>query len=96
MVLIGALGDLSRRKLLPALYRLALTDLLPARFTLVGTERKPNDDKSFVAAIREAVAASLESTASAKALSFGRISAPIWLPLASNLRTARPRPSVAV
>ena len=63
MVLIGALGDLSRRKLLPALYHLALTDLLPARFTLVGTERKPNDDKSFVAAVREAVTASLESSA---------------------------------
>jgi glucose-6-phosphate 1-dehydrogenase len=73
MVLIGALGDLSRRKLLPALYRLALTDLLPARFTLVGTERKPNDDKSFVAAVREAVAGSLEANASIDEAAWARL-----------------------
>ena len=60
MVLIGALGDLSRRKLLPALYRLALTDLLPSRFTLVGTDRSDHDDASFTAALREALAASEE------------------------------------
>ena len=63
LVLIGALGDLSRRKLLPALYRLAVAELLPARFTLVGTDRSDHDDTSFAAALREAVASSEEAAA---------------------------------
>ncbi len=29
IVIVGASGDLSRRKLLPAVYNLAVTDLLP-------------------------------------------------------------------
>ncbi|NUR20212.1 MAG: glucose-6-phosphate dehydrogenase, partial [Gemmatimonadaceae bacterium] len=55
LVLIGALGDLARRKLYPALYRLAKDGLLAPRFTLVGVERAPQDDASFVKAIREAL-----------------------------------------
>ena len=36
MVLFGASGDLSQRKLLPALYNLARNRLLPAGFMLMG------------------------------------------------------------
>src|SRR5262245_21859184 len=36
MVIFGATGDLSHRKLLPALYNLARNRLLPAGFGLVG------------------------------------------------------------
>ncbi|MFM7398269.1 MAG: hypothetical protein ACKO4N_04790, partial [Verrucomicrobiota bacterium] len=36
MVIFGASGDLAARKLLPALYNLAVDSLLPADFHLVG------------------------------------------------------------
>src|SRR5215470_3746590 len=36
MVIFGATGDLSGRKLLPALYNLARNRLLPAGFSLIG------------------------------------------------------------
>ena len=35
-VILGAAGDLARRKLLPALYNLALDGLLPASFAVLG------------------------------------------------------------
>ncbi len=39
IVIFGASGDLSRRKLLPALYQLALDRRLPENFTIVGNSR---------------------------------------------------------
>src|SRR5581483_5651375 len=36
MVIFGASGDLTKRKLLPSLYHLAKKDLLPQDFALVG------------------------------------------------------------
>ena len=57
LVLIGALGDLARRKLYPALYRLAKDGLLAPRFRLVGVERLEHDDASYAKAVGEAVAA---------------------------------------
>src|SRR5882672_6870303 len=44
MVIFGASGDLTRRKLVPALYSLARERLLPARFAVVGYARKPPVD----------------------------------------------------
>lgn len=35
-VILGAAGDLARRKLLPALYNLALDGLLPMSFAVLG------------------------------------------------------------
>jgi glucose-6-phosphate 1-dehydrogenase len=81
MILIGALGDLSRRKLLPALYRLAVSELLPSRFTLVGTDRSDNNDTSFVAALRDALAGSEEAAAG--------IDETAWKRLTSNAHFVR-------
>ena len=39
LVIFGATGDLSRRKLLPALYNLAHEGALPELFNLVGVSR---------------------------------------------------------
>ena len=39
MVIFGAGGDLTKRLLMPALYNLARTGLLPAQFALVGVDR---------------------------------------------------------
>jgi glucose-6-phosphate 1-dehydrogenase len=53
MVILGARGDLSRRKLLPALYLLAADGLLDEGFAVVGVARDDLDDASFRKAVRE-------------------------------------------
>jgi hypothetical protein len=55
LVIFGASGDLTRRKLLPALYALAYRDLLPERFAVVGVARSEETDDDFRARMREAV-----------------------------------------
>jgi glucose-6-phosphate 1-dehydrogenase len=47
MVIYGASGDLTTRKLVPALYNLCLDGLLPESFALIGFARKPKDDSTF-------------------------------------------------
>jgi len=56
VVIFGATGDLTARKLLPALYNLARTQMLPAGFSIVGFARRPWTDEQFRAAIKDAVA----------------------------------------
>jgi glucose-6-phosphate 1-dehydrogenase len=55
MVIFGASGDLTRRKLIPALYNLALERLLPFGFSVVGFARQEMTTESFRARMREAV-----------------------------------------
>ena len=55
VVIFGATGDLARRKLLPALYRLARQRLLPAEFAVLGTARPAMDDEGFRLKMREAL-----------------------------------------
>ena len=40
MVIFGASGDLTRRKLIPALYNLAKDDLLSREFAVIGVSRR--------------------------------------------------------
>ena len=47
MVIFGATGDLTHRKLLPALYNLALEHPLPAGFSIVGFARRHYSDEEF-------------------------------------------------
>jgi glucose-6-phosphate 1-dehydrogenase len=47
IVIIGASGDLSRRKLMPALFSLFCNDALPHRFTIFGYARTPMSDEAF-------------------------------------------------
>ena len=47
VVIFGASGDLTARKLIPAIYNLAFDGLLPADFYLVGFGRKPIPDAEF-------------------------------------------------
>jgi glucose-6-phosphate 1-dehydrogenase len=47
MVIFGASGDLTKRKLLPALYSLTRERLLPARFAIVGYARKVIPEAEF-------------------------------------------------
>ena len=47
LVIFGASGDLTRRKLLPAVYSLARDQRLPARFAIVGVGRTDLGDDGF-------------------------------------------------
>jgi glucose-6-phosphate 1-dehydrogenase len=47
VVIFGASGDLAKRKLIPALYRLVQERLLPAEFAIVGLGRTPMSDDEF-------------------------------------------------
>ena len=55
LVIFGATGDLSRRKLLPALYNLAHEGALPERFNLIGISRRDISDDDFRGQAREAI-----------------------------------------
>jgi glucose-6-phosphate 1-dehydrogenase len=54
-VIFGASGDLSRRKLIPALYHLASLGYLPEKYAVVGTARSPMTDESFRGFVRQAI-----------------------------------------
>lgn len=58
IVIFGGTGDLATRKLLPALYRLYVSDGLPPRFAIVGCARHDIDEERYREKIKEAVGAS--------------------------------------
>ena len=47
IVIVGASGDLTRRKLVPALFNLAGKRRLPERINIVGYARSPYSDDQF-------------------------------------------------
>jgi glucose-6-phosphate 1-dehydrogenase len=76
IVLIGATGDLARRKLLPALYNLAVDGLLPSDGAILGYARGDISDDEFrrraEAAVREHSRRTFDEA--------------VWAPLAKRLR----------
>ena len=54
LVIFGASGDLTKRKLLPALFHLEQVGLLPARFSIVGVARRPLGNE-FAAEMRAGI-----------------------------------------
>ncbi len=56
VVVFGATGDQTARKLMPALYNLARERLLPGGFSIVGFARRDWSDEQFRAVMKEAVA----------------------------------------
>jgi glucose-6-phosphate 1-dehydrogenase len=55
IVIFGASGDLTQRKLFPALYSLALRGLLPKQFGVVGVARSEESDDEFRERMKHAV-----------------------------------------
>jgi glucose-6-phosphate 1-dehydrogenase len=55
LVIFGASGDLTRRKLIPALWSLFATRTLPEPFTIIGTARTEMSDAAYRAAMHDAV-----------------------------------------
>ncbi len=47
MVIFGATGDLTKRLVVPALYNLARTHVLPEKFALIGIARSPGTSESW-------------------------------------------------
>ncbi|MEO1670736.1 MAG: glucose-6-phosphate dehydrogenase, partial [Cyanobacteria bacterium J06631_2] len=47
IVIFGASGDLTKRKLIPALYNLASSNLLPDQFAVVGVARHSDTSEEF-------------------------------------------------
>ena len=52
-VIFGASGDLTRRKLIPALFNSYCKERLPAEFNIVGFARRPWDDSEFRQILQE-------------------------------------------
>ena len=55
LVIFGASGDLTSRKLMPALYSLAYRRLLPEKFAVVGAARSDEGDDEFRERMKQAV-----------------------------------------
>ncbi|MCB9029669.1 MAG: glucose-6-phosphate dehydrogenase [Deltaproteobacteria bacterium] len=55
LVICGATGDLTQRKLIPALCNLAEDGYLPSQFVVIGAARRELSDKEFIAHLKEGV-----------------------------------------
>src|SRR5918997_296496 len=55
VVIFGASGDLTRRKLFPALHNLHVQGLMPANTSILGTARTPYSRAEFLGEMRQAV-----------------------------------------
>ena len=55
MIIFGAAGDLTKRKLIPALFHLCHGNLLPDTFAVVGLDRMEMDDATFQSMMAEEV-----------------------------------------
>jgi glucose-6-phosphate 1-dehydrogenase len=55
LVIFGLSGDLAKKKILPALYNLAVQDLLPERYVIIGFGKTEWDDDAMRAHARESV-----------------------------------------
>ena len=61
IVIFGATGDLSRRKLVPALFDLVSDGLLTAEFEVLGVGRSQMDDEKFRDMLRDGTERSKDS-----------------------------------
>src|SRR3954447_1720950 len=62
IVIFGANGDLTKRKLIPALYRLAYERRLPPGFAIIGNSRTGMSDEAFREKMKEALHEFVEDT----------------------------------
>ncbi|MDP8990726.1 MAG: glucose-6-phosphate dehydrogenase [Acidobacteriota bacterium] len=62
IVIFGANGDLTKRKLIPSLYRLAYERRLPATVSIIGTSRTGMSDDEFRSKMHDAVKEFLEDS----------------------------------
>lgn len=71
MVIFGGAGDLSRRKLLPALYKLYLDKRLPEEFSILGFGLPQQSEEQYRKFTEEAVKESASLALDKESLFFG-------------------------
>ena len=79
IVIFGASGDLTKRKLIPALYNLAMEGLLPDELAIVGFARRDIGTDNFRSKMREATAE----------YAGGKLDAKVWASLESRIYYVR-------
>ena len=90
LVIFGASGDLTARKLVPAIERLATFDRLPDSFALVGVARSPMTDEEFRSRCRDAAKRPEGPSAQWERLVSTRALRERWLRRPADLRDASP------
>ena len=78
IVIFGANGDLTRRLIVPALYNLARTGLLPPRFALVGVDHNHKTAEELQGALRDFLEQSLKKDNEA-------VDDKLWQPIAKAI-----------
>src|SRR5262245_32722951 len=76
LVIFGASGDLTRRKLFPAIWSLAVRDLLPEQFAVIGVAGSEETDAEVRTRMKEAV----------REFAHGPIDEKLWKRLAAGMR----------
>lgn len=80
IIVFGASGDLAKRKLIPALYHLAIQNLLPDEFMLLGYARSKYDDEGYREALLEGLREHMSSEHNG-----GSVDEGIWKKFAQNI-----------
>jgi glucose-6-phosphate 1-dehydrogenase len=80
MVIFGAGGDLTRRLVVPALYNLGCTHLLPDNFTLIGVDLAEENDQSWRDSLREMTEAFVRSSGPGAELNHS-----VWDPIEARM-----------
>ncbi len=83
MVLFGATGDLAKRLVVPALYNLALSGVLPKNFALIGVARGEDSAESWQEMLHDALKEF--SGAKSETASGGKIDEAVWKRLAKSM-----------
>ncbi|MGA9796935.1 MAG: glucose-6-phosphate dehydrogenase [Rhizomicrobium sp.] len=83
MVIFGASGDLTKRLVVPALYNLTRTGLLPERFALVGVDHNQKDSADWAKDLHDFLADTLK-TGKAEAQG-GKVDEAAWKKLAGTM-----------
>jgi len=87
IIIFGASGDLTQRKLIPALYTLEVEGHLPPQFAVIGVARSDFDDEAFRKHVREGVVAYARAGGGARV--DAALSADVWDEFASHLYYCR-------
>ena len=93
IVIFGGAGDLTKRKLIPAIYYLAEQKLLPDNFALLGVARDQNTDDGYRRLMREAMASS-DEIHKIRGVTIAIMSA-FWRGACGTLVTSRPLSSTS-
>ena len=72
VMIFGASGDLTARKLMPALFLLARKQYLPAQIPIIGVARREKTEESFRAELRESVSKHVREVTDAEWDAFAR------------------------